>query len=431
MPIFVRHRALSFTLAVLGLVAGTGCDRLNDLLAVHPTKSIPIDVAESPNNAQLFIEGAKADFDCAFGAYVVMGGLIGEELDETRQALDRRPYDLRLQTSKDLLYATQPCGSLGVYTPVQVARASAERTLLLLRGWTDAQVSNRQLAMATMSAYAGYSTLLLAEGFCTTVLSSLDENRQVVWGGEISRDSAFRAAEARFSDALAAAPPTGSATIIDLAHVGRGRARLGHGDLLGARADAASVSSTFLYQVTASTALPRRQNRVFAQNSAANHLTSVGSLYRAMADSRVQFAPTTDSSAWGAPIFIQLKYARGDSPFRLASNFEARLIIAEADIATATPASLQNAQSIVNFFRQRGNQQPLTSLDPETLRAALIDQRRRELYLESQHLGDLIRFGIVPTPAEGSLHPSGFRYGGHLCLPLPDVERQNNPVLQH
>jgi hypothetical protein len=430
MPSLVRRCAPGVALALLTLLAGTGCDRLDDLLAVHPTKSIPIELAESPGNAQLLIDGAKSDFDCGFGAYVVMGGLIGEELDETRQAIDRRPYDLRLQTSKDLLYSTQPCGSLGVYTPLQVARGSAERTLLLLRGWTDAQVPNRQPSIATMSAYAGYSTLLLAEGFCTTVLSSLDENKHLVWGGEISRDSAFRVAEARFSDALATAPPE-SARIIDLAHVGRARARLDRGDLLGARDDAALVSSTFVYQVTASSALQRRQNRVWAQNSIANHLTSVSALYRAMADPRVPYADAHDSSAWKVPIFVQTKYATAAAPFRLASNTEARLIIAEADIATASAASLQNAQSIVNTFRARGNQQLLTSLDADTLRAALIDQRRRELFLESQHLGDLIRFGIVPTPAAGSVHPSGLQYGTHLCLPLPDVERQNNPVLQH
>jgi hypothetical protein len=426
---FTRYIPRS-VLAIFALAAGLGCSRLNDLLSVQPTKSIPIDVAESPGNAQLLIDGAKSDFDCAFGAYVVLGGLIGEELDETRQSLDRRPYDLRLQTSKDLLYATQPCGSLGVYTPLQVARGSAERTLLLLQGWTDAQVPNRQLSMATMSAYAGYSTLLLAEGFCSTVISSLDEHKQIVWGGEISRDSAFRVAETRFSDALTLVPATAT-TIIDLAHVGRARTRLGHGDATGARADAALVSSTFLYQVTASAALPRRQNRVWAQSSNINHLTSVGALYRAMADPRVTFADAHDNSAWGVPIYVQTKYLTSAAPFRLASNAEARLIIAEADIATANAASLQNAQTILNSFRARGNQQPLTSLDPDTLRNALVDQRRRELFLEGQHLGDLIRFGIAPTPPEGSLHPSGFRYGNHLCLPLPDVERQNNPVLQH
>ena len=420
-------RAASAAVIALAVI---GCNRLDDLLSVHPTKSVPVDVAETPENAQLLIDGAKSDFDCAFGAYVVMGGLIGEELDETRQASERRPYDLRQMTSKDLLYATQACGSLGVYTPLQVARSSAERTLLLLRSWPDAEVPNRRLSMATMSIYAGYSTLLLAEGFCSTVISSLDEKKNVVWGGEITRDSAFRVAESRFTDALTMLP-SGNTTFEDLAHVGRARARLGHNDLQGARSDASLVTSNFLYQVTASTASPRRQNRVWAQSNGGSPLTSVGALYRAMGDPRVLFAGAKDTSAWGTPIFIQMKYPQGGLPFRLASASEAKLIIAEADIAAATLSSLQNAQTIVNSFRARGNQPALTTLDADTLRAALIDQRRRELFLESQHLGDLIRFNIAPTPAAGTRHPNGASYGSQLCLPLPDVERQNNPVLQH
>ncbi len=424
----VRRRPVF--VAVIAAMMVIGCNRLDDLLSVQPTKSVPVDVAETPANAQLLMNGARSDFDCAFGAYVVMGGLVGEELDETRQALERRPYDLRQQTSKDLLYATQPCGSLGVYTPLQVARSSAERTLLLLRRWTDDQVPNRQLSMATMSTYAGYSTLLLAEGFCSTVISSLDEHQNVVWGGEISRDSAFRVAESRFTDALTMTPAGNTATA-DLAHMGRARARLGRGDLQGARDDASLVTSTFLYQVTASSASTRRQNRAWAQSSSGFHLTSVSSLYRSMADPRVPFADAHDNAAWGTPIFIQLKYPAAGSPFRLASGSEAKLIIAEVDIATATAASLQNAQAIVNSFRARGNQPALTSLDADTLRVALIDQRRREFFLESQHLGDLIRFNVTPTPAAGTRHPNGYFYGTQLCLPLPDVERQNNPVLQH
>jgi hypothetical protein len=30
----------------------------------------------------------------------------------------------------------------------------------------------------------------------------------------------------------------------------------------------------------------------------------------------------------------------------------------------------------------------------------------------------------------GARHPAGGVYGSQKCLPLPDVERQNNPVLQ-
>ncbi|MBV9879518.1 MAG: hypothetical protein JO180_03435, partial [Gemmatirosa sp.] len=61
------------------------------------------------------------------------------------------------------------------------------------------------------------------------------------------------------------------------------------------------------------------------------------------------------------------------------------------------------------------------------LKAALIDQRRRALFLESQHLGDLIRYALPLTPAAGATFPGGGTYGSQRCMPIPDVERLNNP----
>ena len=408
------------------------CDRLDHLLSVDPQDVIPATPFEqSPANAQLLANGAISDFDCAFGAYVVTGGLIGEELDETRENTARRPYDQRTHTSKDQQYAVNGCAGLGVYTPLQVARASAERAYWLLGTWTDAEVPNRQLLQASMAAYAGYSTLLLAEGFCTTVISSLDENGQLIFGGEISPDSAFRVAIARFDQAIAAADAAGTNgnAIRSFALVGRARARLFLEDFGGARADALLVPSSFSQVMTASAASLRRQNRVWAQNNGPSPAVSVGILYRTMNDPRVSVTDLGRRSVTGVPFVLQNKYPSAAAPIRIASGAEAQLMIAEADIQAGTATSLQNAQTIINVFRARGSQAALTTTDPEVLHAALIDQRRRELFLEGQHLGDVIRFGIDLTPPPGTVFPAGGFYGSQVCLPLPDVERENNPVL--
>ena len=58
---------------------------------------------------------------------------------------------------------------------------------------------------------------------------------------------------------------------------------------------------------------------------------------------------------------------------------------------------------------------------------SLFDQRSRELFLEGQHLFDLVRFGKTPGPTAGTAYAGGGVYGSQLCLPLPDVEKQNNP----
>jgi len=78
---------------------------------------------------------------------------------------------------------------------------------------------------------------LLGEGFCTMVVSGLDANRQIVYGGEISRDSVFKLAVVAFSDAIAG----GNADIVNMARVGRARAYLDLGQPALARADAQLV----------------------------------------------------------------------------------------------------------------------------------------------------------------------------------------------
>ena len=419
-------RALVAGLTALAL---QGCGAADRLLSVQPQDRVPAaPVESSPANAQLLANGAIADFDCAFGAYVVMGGLIGEELDETRPIIDRKMYDQRTHTSKDRLYALSRCESIGVYTPLQTARASAERVLQLLDGWSDAEVPQRTTLIATMHAYAGYSTLLLGEGFCTTVISSLDANRTLVYGGEISRDSAFRVAEARFGAAITTAEVAGATNLLNLALVGRARARLDVGDLSGAQSDATQVPPEFTYQMTASASAPRRWNRVWAQERT-SLLTSVGASYQELGEPRVPVTDMRQRSPTGVPVFFQEKYASASSPIRIASGAEAQLIVAEADIAAGTAASLESAEAILDAFRARGNQPPLATADQATLRAALIDQRRRELFLEGQHLGDIIRFDLTLTPPAGTRYPAGGVYGSQKCLQLPDVERQNNPAL--
>ncbi|HKH90762.1 MAG TPA: RagB/SusD family nutrient uptake outer membrane protein [Gemmatimonadaceae bacterium] len=419
------------TLTIMfALVASAGCGSLDRVLAVEPVDRVPaLPLESSPANAQLLVNGAIADFECAFGAYVVLGGLIGDELEESRSIAERKPFDQRIHTSKDRRYAVARCDQLGVYTPLQTARVSAERVILLLEAWTDAEVAQRRMLVATMHAYAGYATLLLGEGFCSTVLSSPDANGALVYGREITRDSAFRVAESHFTTAIALAEETAASAVLNLALVGRARASLDRGDLTSARGDATRVPSVFTHFMTASANALRRQNRAWEEERAEDIVT-VGILYRSLGDPRVPVTDTRRTGPLRVPIFYEEKYPTAASPIRIAGGAEARLIVAEADLATGTPESLQNARSIIDVFRARGNQLPLATSDVATLRAALIDQRRRELFLEGQHLGDIIRFGVALTPPVGAPYPGGGSYGAQRCLPLPDVERENNPALR-
>jgi hypothetical protein len=412
------------TILVLGLLTATGCSLFDNALEVQNPSNVPANVLEVPGNAQLLVNGAVADFECAAGSYAVMGGLITDELLDATQTADRFPYDRRTMASSDRRYAVNTCIGLGVYTPLQTARFSALNVLSLLQGWTDAQVPGRDTLIATLQAYEGYGLVMLGEGFCTMVISTLDANRQTVFGGEIQRDSVFKLAAATFSDAITSATATGQTTVLNMALVGRARAYADLRQLAAAKTDAALVSPAFVKFATASSINSRRNNRVWQENSATSTNTSLGVPYINMTDPRVPFLFRGDSSVTKVPLYEQLKYPAASSPIRLASGDEARLIIAEADLAGADFAG---ADTIISNFRARGGDTAITSVDSATVAAALYDQRSREFFLEGQHLGDAIRFGAALNPPAGTAYPGGGSYGSQVCLPLPDVEKQNNP----
>jgi hypothetical protein len=411
------------TILALALAAATaGCNLFDKALAVQNPSNIPAGILETPGNAQLLVNGAIADFECAAGSYAVMGGLITDELLDATQTADRYPYDRRTMTSSDARYAVNDCIGLGVYTPLQTARFSALNVLSLLEGWTDAQVPGRDSLIAIAQAYQGYSLVLLSEGFCTMVVSTLDTHRQVVYGTEIQPDSVLKLAVAAFSAVLAST--SASSDIQNMALVGRARAYADLGQLASAKADALLVPPTYVKFVTASSIISRRFNRVWQENSSISTNTSLGPPYTNMTDPRVRFLFRGDSSVTKVPLYEQLKYTNSSDPIRLASGDEARLIIAEADLAAS---DFTGADSIISNFRARGSQGTITSTNPDTVKAALIDQRDREFFLEGQHLGDVIRFGLTLDPPAGTTYPGGGKYGTQVCLPLPDVEKQNNP----
>jgi len=413
------------TILVLGvLVTATACDLFNNALEVQSPSTVPSSTLEVPGNAQLLANGAVADFECAAGSYVVMGGLVTDELLDATQTADRFPYDRRTMTSSDLRYALNTCIGLGVYTPLQTARMSALRVLSLLQGWTNAQVPGRDTLIATLQAYEGYSLIMLGEGFCTMVISTLDANRQIVFGGEIQRDSVFKLAVTSFSDAITSATATGQAGVLNMALVGRARAYVGLGLFAAAKTDAQLVTPAFTTFVTASSINSRRNNRVWQENSATSTNTSLDTLYTHMNDPRVPFFDRNASSVTGVHLYEQLKYTSAASSIRLASGDEARLIIAEANVAAK---DLIGADSIINSFRARGGQAAMVSPDSATAADSLFDQRRREFFLEGQHLGDALRFNAPLNPSAGTAYPGGGTYGTQVCLPLPDVEKQNNP----
>ncbi len=408
------------------------CDTLRDPLAVDPASRIPAALLETPGNAQILSDGAVGDFECAFNSYTAQGGTIGEEFIYAQQTASRTPYDRRNTTKDDSDYAINSCTGLGVYTPLHIARQSNENLLALLKTWSDAEVAagagspNRTNLMAIAAAYAGYAYVLLGEGFCTMAVSSVNIDKSLTYGGEIQRDSVFKLAIARFSEAITAAGASNNTSIETMAYLGRARAKLNLGDYPGAKADADQVPPGYLREVSASDAATRRQNRIAAENRETSRSLSVGEPYRSMGDARVPVTATTLVSATGVLHYYQTKYLTVATPLPLATYEEAQLIIAEADIRAG---SLVTALPILQASRTRGGQGVFTGVTEADYLAELIDQRRRELFAESHHLGDVLRYDIALTPAAGTPYHFGGTYASQICLPLPAAERLNNPLI--
>jgi hypothetical protein len=426
-----RAGVMLVLIAMVGSLAA--CDP-DELLDVDSPSRIPAENLESPGNAELMVNSAIADFECAAGAYFVVSGLIGEELKDGLQTADRYPYDQRSLTPADRRYQAFGCEAIGTYLPLQTARASADRVQRYLQQWTDAEVApfNRTSGIAAMALIGGYSRVYLGEGFCSMAISSVFGN-EITYGGEISRDSVLKQAEAKFTEAIAAATAPADSLRRRAAYLGRARARLNLRNFTGAKADADAslIPPGFAFNMSASATNSRRENRMWAQNNPNTDATLVDTLYVARNDPRIVVTPPPAASprtVTGVPRYRQTKFPNASSPIPIARYEEAQLILAEAELEIGT---LAQALIHLNTVRARGNRGPLISAVPTEVRAEIVEERRRELFLEGHHLGDVVRYNIALQPAAGTAYHGsgtyGTRSGMTACMPLPNNERLNNP----
>ena len=430
-------RALGIA-GALSTIAMAGCN-LDEVLEVTPTGLIPAGGLEIPSNAQILVNGVASDFDCAFGAYVVVTGMMGEELDDALQTAARWPYDQRMVLANQTFYATNSCAGVGIYSPLQTARVSANNVRRLMESWTDLEVGPlRAQHSARLAAYEGWATLLLGEAFQESALSTIN-GEIVTYAPRISRQQVLQEAVTQLSTAITAAQAVGGVvgdSIANFARVGRARAYHNLGDLTNARIDAAAVPAAFAWRATASDVSARRTNRVWDQSNATSVAATVGPRYRTLNDPRVPVQPLLTSAgaqrsnALGVPLWAQLKYPTATTAIPVAQGAEMQLLIAEAD-RTTNPT---NSVSIINTFRAAGNQGTYAGpTDAASLLAEIIEQRRRALWLTGTHFGDVVRYNLTVSPAAGTSAPWNQDYGPdtgpQLLLPLPEVETRNNPEI--
>jgi hypothetical protein len=428
--LLVRGAIVRAGLAGLSLAALAGCDQL---LEVQAPSRVQADSLKIPANAKLLVDGARAAFGCAFQAYINGAALLTDEMEDTQLAAAAWPWDRRDWTGAlGEGYAQGTCNTaqiFGVYTPLQTARFSADDAIATITGFSDADVPTKAALLAQANLLAGYSRIMLGEGFCSAAIDG---------GPEVFPKDLFQQAEAAFTAAIGLAQTSGQAAIGSAATVGRARARLDQARLPGqpvvlakmadAKTDAQSVASGFLYTLPYSALSTFAQNNI-AQRNRLSLLYGVAANYRNLNDPRVK---VTNSGQRGADavstVWLADKYPTVSSPIPLARYEEAQLIVAEATLAAG---DAQGAITVLNTLRGRaGIALPpyAGATDAASVQSFLISERSRELFLEGQHFWDINRFHLPLDPAVGTPYPiKGGTYADLRCLPLPDIERLNNP----
>jgi len=208
-----------------------------------------------------------------------------------------------------------------------------------------------------------------------------------------------------------------------MATVGRARARLDMGKLAEAAADARLVPSGFVRTAEFSTVNQGRENRVWSLTIANNNL-SVAPPYQTLTvngqpDPRVKVLNAARLGADNVTaLWRQQKFTTATATIPIASYAEAQLILAEAS------ADETEKLAAINRVRALTNIAPLVGPVTDDI---IIEERRRQLFSEGQRYVDMLRKKL---PFQSGTNRKGQTYSDLTCIPLPDVETQNNPNLK-
>ena len=427
-----RHarRLLAGSIAALPLLAVGTCRDLTSLQQSNPG-TLSAATTYVPANAQLLVNGAIGDFECAFSRYVVGSGLFTDELSDAISNPDNFDYDRRsLKTTAG--YGTQTCSSgnqqPAIYTTLSTARGSNDTVAAKLRGWTDAEMPtgvNRTKLIGQASAYAGYSLVLLGEGICSAAINA---------GPELTPAQVFAEAKSRFDSAIVAATAANDATTLNFATLGRARTLLDLGQPAAAATDAAKIAAGFIVNMSTDAINVRRENWVYASINIGPPWSTVEPISRGLTingapDPRVAVTNTGKAGTTsGTQVWTVDKYPALNTPIPIARYAEAQFIIADAKLAAN---DITGAVAAINAVRATRPGLPAYDATGQTLaqvQTQLVEERRRELFLEGHRLGDMRRYNLPFLPAAGTPYPGGGGvYGTQTCFPLPDIERINNP----
>ena len=418
-------RKISLGVTLLAVVTTAGCEGLLD---VDIPGRVPATALDNPLLANTLVLGAQADFECGWSEYILAESLFTDEYIVASSIVSVTMTDARSGQ-----YQGQGGGSCTTarnrrstspYRPVQLARYQAEDNYTRITGFEG--IANKEAHLARLALYAGYSYVLLGEGYC-------DLTTAVDGGVRRSKVSLWQAAEAWFAKSIGHAQSAGLTDVRLAATLGRARARLdlGGSKLAEAVTDAQAIPENFTYNVIRDATVPSRDNIIY-QQSGLNPHHAVDPLFRGLtisaqgnatqndgvADPRV---PVRDGGHFAedgfTPMWYQMKYTKLTDPFPLATWREAQLIIAEIQQGQA-------AVAIINKLRDKWGLPHFASIDPVAIKNAVIEEKRRETFSEGHRISEMQRHDL---PWQQGVNHRGLTYGTFECFPEFFSERDNTP----
>ena len=413
-------RRLSASLLALTLATTAACDKLLD---VDNPASVPVDALADPTLLPALEAAAIQQFQCGFAAWVGTAGMLSGEYYSANGFVNNHPWEWRgiveIKDNPGSCNFNRTSTFMGFYTPLQQARFQLEDTFKRAEAFTDAEVPTRAKILTEMRAYSGYALAILGEGMCEMTVDN---------GPKMTKQETWALAEERFTDAITRATALGGTdgtSLLNMARVGRARVRLDLGNLTGAAADAALVPSGFVRNAEYSEAALTRENRLY-NLTIRNKYISVTPAYRnlqvnGVADPRVKAIADGNGDDGVTPMWRQQKFIGSTAAVNLpiASYAEAQLILAEA-------TGGQPGLDAINRVRALSGIAPITTM-PADFMATLLEERRRQLFSEGHRYVDMLRKNL---PFSSGVDHKGRTISNLTCVPLPNVEVQNNPNLQ-
>ena len=402
----------SRAMAILSGILLAGTVACESLLEVEIPGQVEDAALDDPALAGTMMISALGEFECALNTLVPTNAFLTGEFIASNFFLSSNVWGWRGETeiraTSGACSTSRAATNYGYYTPFQRARFLAEDAVRRITEFSDADVPDKSNVLGTLNAYAGYSLVHLGENYCEMALDNgpLMQPREVL---ALAAD--------RFTTAMSQASDP---SIVNMARVGRARANLDLGNLSEAAADAEQVPEGFVRNAEYSTAQIRRENSTY--NRTETDYLSVGFAWRdltvgGMPDPRVPVVNTGRKGQDGeTDQWDQLKYTSRDDPIPIASWREAQFIIAEARMGQAALDALNRVRDVYGIPH-------IQMSEVDDMLATILEERKRTFFLEGHWHSDMIRHNIQFP--QGVNH-KGNSFQPYSCMPLPDIEVNNN-----